>query len=71
MAVVIVYEHLLVVVGHRHLDELGRRSNVLGQISPCRSVDVEVLQLAVYTNVNCEEDCKVARAYNEEGAGFV
>ena len=53
-----VYGHLLVVVGYRHLNELGRRSNVLGQISPCRSIDVEILQLIVYTGVSCKEAYK-------------
>jgi hypothetical protein len=71
VAVGIVYEYLLVVIGHRHLNELGRRSNVFGQISPCRSVDVEVLQLAVYTGVSREEGYEAAHTYNEEGADFV
>ena len=66
-----VYGYLLVVIGHRHLNELGRWSNVLGQISPCCSVDVEILQLVVYTDVRCEEDYNATQTYNEEGANFV
>ena len=72
MFVVVIYGYLLVVVGHRHLNELGRGSNVLGQISPCRGVDVEILQLGVCTGVSCEEAYKkAAHTYNEEGANFV